>query len=466
MNESVLGIDLGTSSVKILQKFRDGDFLKYKAEYESKDSKGWWEAICSLLEEIDFETVKGIGLTSQVGTYIVNEREVYSWESEVGKEELEEILREYEESVFRKEICMNHPALHSYPIPRLLYFKKKYDRLYSVCQPKDIIYEKLTGEKVTDPYSWRGLANTHKQEYSAYFIKQIGIESKILPRMAGILEKAGETKDLRGKGRRLPSGIPVFCGLNDFYASLVGMGLNKEGVLFDITGTSEHLGRLTEEKRAGKGSITSPYLIKNVNYGVTSSSGAAIRKALKIRGEKFDLLKEEFGNKEFLKKAPVCLPYLKGERAPVYDPDARGTFFGVGETTSEREIFYSLMEGVVFGLYHIYESMGNGGEDTILAAGGAADIEILNLLKAEIFEMKIEVMEETDTSALGAAMIAAVGAGWYQSLEEAQKEMCRKKAVYLPKGGAGEILQKRYGIYKDLYPVVKPLFKNFKELGV
>lgn len=461
MNENVLGIDLGTSSVKILQIDKEGSCKKYKAEYKEKNQDGWWKAILSLFEEIDIKETRAIGLTSQVGTYIVNERDIYSWSGKEGKAELEEILSEFKEEVFLKEISMVHPALHSYPLPRLLYFKRKYEKLESVCQPKDMICERLTGGKVTDPYSWRGLVNMENKEYSTYFLKKIGIEKYILPKVREVHDLIGYTKEIKCKKKSIPAGIPVFLGLNDFYASLIGMGVREEKTLFDITGTSEHLGRITEERQGKKGSITSPYLKKNVNYGVTSSSGAAIRTGLKLNPENSGFLEEEL-----IVKSPICLPYLNGERAPIYHPDARGVFFGLREGVSEKDIFYSLMEGVVFSLYHIYESMGSPCTGTILVSGGAGSIELLNRLKAEIFEKRVEVLEETDTSAVGAAMIAAVGIKWYETLEEAQKKICQIQSVYVPSGRWGKIMQKRYQIYKKLYPSIKPLFDDFKELKI
>ena len=88
MNSSVLGIDFGTSSVKVLQKFRDNSVKKYKKEYKRKDRKGWWDAILSIFDEINFENVVTIGLASQVGTYLVNDKEIIHWNQAEGKEEL------------------------------------------------------------------------------------------------------------------------------------------------------------------------------------------------------------------------------------------------------------------------------------------------------------------------------------------------------------------------------------------
>ena len=88
MKKCILGIDLGTSSVKILKKYRDGSIQKLKSTYENPLPLGWWQAILELLEMIDWQEVEAIGMTSQVGTYLVNEEEVIGWNQPIGKEEL------------------------------------------------------------------------------------------------------------------------------------------------------------------------------------------------------------------------------------------------------------------------------------------------------------------------------------------------------------------------------------------
>jgi len=460
MNKSVLGIDLGTSSVKILQLFLDGSIIKSRAEYESIDPEGWWRAICKALSELELEEVEAISLSSQVGTYIVNEKEVISWNSRIGTEEVMEIKKKYEPEVFLREISMAHPNIVSYPIPRLKHIKENFDKIETICQPKDYICQQLTGTRVTDPYSWRGLANLQTGAYSQFFLNEIGIEEDKLPKMQGFDTLAGKTKEICLTGKKLPAGIPVYVGLNDYYASLLGMGIQKEGDLFDISGTSEHIGVIEKEPNINTMLVSGPYLNDNVHYGVTASSGASIKFGLK-------LLKEETIDLEKIskQKPPIFLPYLNGERAPIWDADARGMYFGIEEGCSAAELAYAALEGVVFSLYHIYETMGKPKAESMKISGGAAVFPILNQLKAEMFELPAEILEENDTSALGAALIAAVGAAWYQNLESATKDNCKIKEAVYPTGIYKEWLEKRYSVYKELYPAVKLQYERLKEIN-
>ena len=170
MNKSILGIDLGTSSVKVLQRYSNGTTIKAKAKYDDISPQSWWNAICKALAKIRLQDVSAIGLTSQVGTYIVNGQDVISWNAGTGAEELSLVKSRYSQDIFLREISMPHPEIVSYPIPRLTYIKNHFSSIERVCMPKDFICEMLTGNFVTDPYSWRGLANLEKKDYSDFFL--------------------------------------------------------------------------------------------------------------------------------------------------------------------------------------------------------------------------------------------------------------------------------------------------------
>ena len=457
---SVLGIDLGTSSVKVLQRYADGSVARIRAGYGELGPQGWWQAVKAALAQADLETVEAVGLSSQVGTYVVDEDVVIGWSSGIGAKELSGIKDAYDAGEFVKEISMPHPDIASYPIPRLKYIGERYPGAGRVCQPKDLICEKLTGNFVTDPYSWRGLANLKTREYSRKFLDVIGFPENKLPRIIGETDLAGYTRRTELGGKVLPAGIPVYAGLNDYFSALLGMGIRHVGDIFDSSGTSEHLGVIERRLSLRTKMVSGPYLKHYVHYGVTASSGASLDFGLQLyKTEEIDL-DEMCG-----RRPPVFLPYLSGERAPVWDADARGMFFGISAGCTREELAYGVLEGVVFSLYHIYEHMGKPEAARIKVAGGAAVNPVLNRLKAEMFRIPADIQEETDSSALGAVMIASVGAGWFADTDDAAKRVCRTKARIEPSGKYGDWLQSRFAVYKDMYPAVKEQYKKFKETG-
>lgn len=324
MNKCVLGIDLGTSSVKIVKKYRDGHTEKLRNTYEETLPLGWWKAILELAEEIKWDEVAAIGLSSQVGTYLINDKDVISWNSNAGTEEIKWWKSRYSKEKFLEEISMPHPDIISYPLPRLKYIVKHFEEVQRVCQPKEYILEKLTGQWVTDPYSWRGLVNLSAKKYSTYFLQELGMEENRLPGIKNSDDIAGYTEEYVLKRNCIPAGIPVYIGLNDYYAGLLGMGIGVPGQMFDITGTSEHLGVLQEEIELDSSLVSGPYIEHMVHYGVTASSGPSIKYGLKLMGE--DYFEQE---KMMKQKTPIFLPYVKGERAPIWNANVRGVFLGL-----------------------------------------------------------------------------------------------------------------------------------------
>ena len=454
MNKSILGIDLGTSSVKLLLWHSDGQIQKAKASYNEKTPKGWLDAIKEAVKELDTSIIGAIGLSSQVGTYIINNTDVISWDSGVGNDELEYIKNSFSAEKFIDEIAMPHPNILSYPIPRLMYIKKHYKHIESICQPKDYILMKLTGNCVTDKYSFRGLVHGLKGTYSDFFLRKIGIDKNVLPLVVSPDTMAGLTTAQCAKYIGIPEGLPVFVGLNDFFSSVVGMGTENVGDMFDITGTSEHLGIICDSLNRDTKMVSGMYFDKYIHYGVTASSGASLDFGIKNFG--FDDINI---GKCLNNKPPIFTPYLNGERAPIFDSNARGTFLGISSDCSKQDMAYSILEGVSFSLYHIYENMGCPKYNNLTVSGGASKNKTLNILKSELFNTTVQTLKENDTSALGAAKIAANALGI-----DTNHHFNTITDIISPSGKYRDILLQRYNIYKNIYTSLKEQYIKFSNI--
>lgn len=466
MNKHILGIDLGTSSVKLLLRHADGRVQKSKASYSSRTPDGWFRALHEAASCLDLTRIDAIGLSSQVGTYIINDAEVINWDDPVGREELDDLKQTYTKEIFIRELAMPHPDIISYPLPRLLYIRNHYPEIRSVCQPKDLICEWLTGHRVTDKYSLRGLVHTGKGSYSHYFLERLHMEGSILPPLAepdGICGITTPDCELR---LGIPAGIPVFTGCNDFFAGLLGMGLQHSGEIFDITGTSEHIGILCDNLTSDTPLVSGIYFDHYIQYGVTASSGPSLHLAMR----EFAVPDSDNDFNRWLpdidgclkRNPPIFLPYVNGERAPIFDSNARGVFFGIGSHCTREDLAYAVLEGVAFSLYHIYEHMKpDTTTNYIKVSGGAAHNPVLNRIKAELFDKELLILAEEDASALGAVMLAAKGLGLSAKATSYQTIADRIK----PDGSFREKLLARYHIYKNLYPALKNEFHTFAELG-
>lgn len=156
--KNILGIDLGTSSVKLLLRYGDGQVQKAREPYDEQTPSGWLAALVRACTQLDLSCVDAVGLS-----------------------ELNEVKSLFPQQVFLREITMPHPDIISYPIPRLLHILRSEQNVKSICMPKEIMVRFLTGCAVSDPYSWRGLANLETGNYSRFFLDWLGISESVLP---------------------------------------------------------------------------------------------------------------------------------------------------------------------------------------------------------------------------------------------------------------------------------------------
>ncbi|MBQ7321526.1 MAG: hypothetical protein IJW99_05470 [Clostridia bacterium] len=455
----VLGIDLGTSAVKGVLRSAEGETWKAKASYRGQAPRDWLDAMAAIIAELREKSgreIASVGFSSQVGTYVIDESEVISWRDDAGREELEQILSVIPQEEFVREIGMYHPNLISYPLPRLLHIQKHYGMGREVLMPKELLIRALTGETVTDVFSMRGIADLTRGRYAVGLTKKLGIETT-LPPIKAPTDLAGYVTEEAAKKYGLTAGTPVYLGTSDFFAGLLGMGVREAGDGFDLSGTSEHVGYLSPSPRR-EGFVSGKYFFENCTYGVTRSSGPSCDFAIRNFGvDGLTLARVLEGT------PPIFLPYLGGERAPVFDEAARGVYFGLGVDTDRDQMAYAALEGVVFSLYHIVESMGMPRLRRMICGGGSAANELMNRLRATVFDCEVLCVSDNDTSALGACMLAMTGSGLCGDLTEAIEACVSYRPPVLPMKEYRPALMRRFAIYRDLYGSLKENFRAFRD---
>lgn len=461
MKNAVLGIDLGTSSVKAICIWPDGRTQRAGKNYTSRDADGWGSAFLTLLSEMDLSEVCAVGLSSQVGTYMIEgAAEPIHWYDNVGDAECTAWREGESAETFMREIGMPHPLIRSYPLPRIRYILDTYGGTIDghprrICQPKDYLCWLLTGNWVTDTCSMRGLAHPDGT-YSAYFFDKLGITEDQLPPLIDPAGLVGTITDEIAARTGLSRGTPVYAGCNDFYTGMLGLGVGSTGEAFDVTGTSEHIGILQDTIDPYTDLVASPYLNTNVLYGVTASSGSSLSFAIRNYGmDLIEVLDRPYPD------APLFLPYVNGERAPIWDGDAKGVYFGIHTDCTKEELAYSVLEGVAFSIYHIYEGMG-GSAGRMLVGGGASEDPFLNKLKASLFGIPVISTREKESSALGGAMWAAVGSGLCADVNDAIRTYVKQNQVFEPEKDWTEMLRQRFAVYKTLYPNLRQSFQLWK----
>ena len=460
MDKYFLGIDIGTSSVKLVLANKNGDVKKSKCPYISNGINAWCYALKTALRDLEkqipLSTVSAIGLSSQVGTYITDCGDVVEWSSSAGEKELKEIKSAISDDEFIKEIGMVHPNLISYPLPRLLYIKRNFKNATAVLMPKELIIRELTDNSVTDTFSQRGICNSLSNRYSEALLSRFNIDFK-LPEIKNPTDIAGYVTKKASSDYGLPYGTPVYVGCNDFYAGLLGMGVLENNTAFELSGTSEHIGIITDDLSVGD-NISSKYFNGYVTYGGTKASGISCDFAINNFG--LEGLDESFK----ITNQPIFLPYLKGERAPIYNENSKGVFFGISSETTKQDMAYAVLEGVVFSLYHIAENLPQNSLKSIITGGGSSMDSLMMKIKAELFGCDIIHTKENDSSALGASIIAMVGSKEFSSFKNAVSSVVQFDKVVKPMGDKKEKLLKRYEIYKKIYLNLINEFEDFSKI--
>lgn len=436
---SVLGVDLGTSGVKLLlaedSGYRQQD-VPYRAPGFEACYQAFLEGVRGLAQTTDLKAVGAIGLSGQTGSYAVLRADgslgrQIGWQQAGRQQHLDRLLQAIAPDVFLQETGMLQPRIASYPLPTITYLGEDLAQGCRLLQPKDYLCLRLSGEALTDPYSWRGLAHPGRGGYSRLLLKEVGLEAGALPEIAELTALSRQCSEESG----LRAGIPVHVGLNDFYASLVALDVKAPGDAFDVAGTSEHVGGIVEGPRPAR-LIRSPYPGgRYVHYGVTASSGVSLRWGEELLGP---------GEPKAPGRAPLFLPYLKGERAPVFDEEARGMMIGLTDRSDRDALRYSVWEGVVFSLFSVFQALRLPRPALIRATGGPTRSPVLNTMKASMFGAPLLTGELSGGSAAGAAVLAGARRPELTVLTRPDPALADTMARRF------EVWRKMYGAWRDI----------------
>lgn len=305
--------------------------------------------------------------------------------------------------------------------------------------------------------------------WSDSLLDRLGLDKEKFPPFCYPGDLIGTVTVLASGCLGIPAGIPVFAGGPDFFVSILGTGAVELGRVCDRSGTSEGINLCVREPLADDRLMTYRHPIKpfyNVS-GIISTSGKAIGWAKDLFGMAQISFERMYA--EMAKAAPGCgglvfLPYLTGERAPLWDPEARGVFNGLDLSTGRSEMLRSVAEGVCFAIRDVITVMeelgGHVGELRI--TGGPAQSRFLNQLKADITGRGILVPAMQEAELLGSLVLAQTALGEYASLAEAAEHLVRIKDHYLPDPHLKELYDGLFDIYRSTYRQLKTVHQHGK----
>jgi xylulokinase len=491
----LLGIDVGTSSVKavLIDVARAQIQASSGAEhpirhpqpgYAEQNPDDWWQATIQAVRKvlgesgIDPAAVRGIGLCGQMhGTVCLDEsgkplRPAIIWADGRSQAELAALLEQAAPDQLSRW-APGPPATGFMALSLMWLACHEPDtltRTQTVLLPKDYIRLILTGEPGTDPSdaaaTW--LFDVRAGEWSAELIELCGLERRYLPPIAPSAEVVGILRREAGEALGLPSGIPVVAGCADQPAQALGHGLLDPGTTLVTIGTGGQvfsvLAAPTPDPRLRF------HVFDHAAPGRWYALAAILSAGLSLRWLR-DLLgltdrQDAYQHLSRLAQAVppgaeglLFLPYLAGERTPLMDPEASGVFLGLRLHHEAGHLVRAVMEGVAFALASclalIGESADEGQRQAVIASGGGASSPVWRQIQADVFNTPLLIAGGSDHAPLGAALLAGVGSGQYESLASGCSRLPSPETVVQPDPQAAAFYRSQHRLFQDAYQHLK-----------
>lgn len=463
-----LGIDIGTSSIKML--LIGSDSLKHTAiPLPSEDYKQdpgiikdcLIRAINQWMNQSELSVIRGIGLCGHgpsvlfIGKTGTPLTPILTWQDRRAYEEAKLIKKEFAE-FYKDATCYE---------AKVLWFYRNhpdvFDQNSKVLYPKDYIIYELTGRAVIDESaaSTVHFYDRHKKQWEFH---KLGIPNSVFPEVVSSWEQVEVTGTTFSRQCGLPDGIPVYAGGIDAFCEAIGAGAIKHGQMVEGTGTSTCISTCCPEEPT-----LALHVIPSSSINITplSYTGGSIKWINSIVAN----ANEEQGLEVDLKPdQPVkllFLPYLIGERSPIWDQKARGVFVGLTNTTDKRSLMQAVLQGIGFAIRQNVGLLQQENTETIRAVGGGSQNLAWLQMKADITGKVYEKLEIIDSAALGSALLAAFGQG-ERSLDDLVSEWVKVERVFYPDTEAQKKYQELFNIYEQVYPTLKNIMHKIADLEI
>ena len=489
-----LGLDVSTTATKALLMDETGAVVGVAAAgyaYETprplwseQDPALWWTAaiasICQLLAGAGVHPtdVKGIGLTGQMhGLVLLDEsgdvlRPAILWNDQRTGAECDEMR-----AIIGKSHLIDitgNDALTGFTAPKILWVKNNepevYGRIRHILLPKDYVRLKLTGGYAADKAGGAGtqLFDVRQRDWSKEVVAALGIDADWLPPTFEGTAVTGTLTEEAAKATGLVPGVLVVGGGGDQAANAVGTGAVVDGIVALSLGTSGVVFASSDEPIIEPNGRLHAFCHAVPNkwhlMGVMLSAAGSLRwyRDTLAPDVSFDDLLAPAADIPAGSEGLLFLPYLTGERTPHPDPLARGAFVGLTIRHTQAHFTRAVLEGVAFGLRDGFELMKAAGlapVTQVRASGGGVKSALWRQILADVLQTEIVTINTTEGAAYGAAMLAAVGMGIFESVESACEQLVTITGRTEP-GGDTAVYNKMYPLYRQLYPALKPTFAN------
>ena len=435
-----IGVDLGTSAVKLLLMDEKGGIKKIVSkEYElhfphpgwsEQKPEDWYsqsmEGIKELISECDKSQVAGISFGGQMHGLVVLDED---------------------DDVIEPD---------------------NFNKIKKIMLPKDYLAYKLSGTFCTDYSDASGmlLLDVKNKCWSKQMMEICGVSEEQLPKLFESYEVVGTLKEDIAEELGLSKEVKIIAGAGDNAAAAVGTGTVGDGMCNISLGTSGTI--FISSKTFGVDSNNALHSFDHAD-GYYHLMGCMLSAASCNKWWMDEILKtkeyskEQEGITKLGENHVFYLPYLMGERSPHNDPKARATFIGMSMDTTREEMTQAVLEGVAFGLrdsLEVARSLGIKIERTKICGGGAKS-PLWKKIIANVMNLKVDVIESEEGPGYGGAMLAAVGCGEYDSVQEAADQLVKVVDTVEPDAKLVAKYEAKYQQFREIYPALKGVFQKF-----
>lgn len=488
-----LGIDVSTTGAKALLIDEKGDVVSSATTalplsmpqplWSEQDPQDWWTGTVQSIRQalaqarVDGSAVAAVGLTGQMHGLVLLDgdgqvlRPAILWNDQRTGAQCDEIRARlgFERLV---QITGNN-ALTGFTAPKILWVQQNEPQVYArarhILLPKDYVRYRLTGEYAMDKADGSGtlLFDLQRRDWSQEVLQALEIPAAWLPptyegpQITGSLSR--EAAELTG----LRAGTPVMAGGGDQSAQAVGVGAVEPGIVALTLGTSGVVFATTEaahiEPQGRLHAFCHALPGKWHFMGVMLSAAGSLQwyRDTLAPQESFDALLAPAEEVPAGCEGLLFLPYLTGERTPHPDPLARGAFVGLTVRHTRPHLTRAVLEGVAFGLrdsFELIKTAGKVGVRQVRVSGGGSKSSLWRQILADVLRAELVTVNTTEGAAYGAALLAGVGAGAWQTVPQACQQVIRVTGSTQPQPEVSELYEAQYRLYCQLYPALKPIF--------
>lgn len=491
MKAGYIGVDLGTSAVKLILMDEDGKIAKVVSKeypisfphpgWSEQNPYDWYEQSVEGMKELiqgSELSVQGISFGGQMHGLVVLDdkdqviRPAILWnDGRTGRE------CEYLNETIGREVLSEETgniAFAGFTAPKLLWMKANEPELFAkICKimlPKDYLAYRLTGVHATDVSDASGmlLFDVKNRTWSKKLCEICGVQESQLARIFESYEVIGTVKPEIADELGVGHDVKVIAGAGDNAAAAIGTGTIHDGDCNISLGTSGTIFIAADQYSVDDKNALHSFAHATGRYhlmGCMLSAASCNKWWVEDILQAQDYAAEQKDIQELGKNEIYFLPYLMGERSPHNDPDARGVFMGMRMDTSRSDMTQAILEGVAFALRDSFEVAKQAGIPITRTkiCGGGAKSPLWRKIIANVLNLPVDSIESEEGPALGAAMLAAVGCGTFESVEQAADRIVKVVGTTEPDTETAARYEDRYQRFVKLYPAMKDVYQMLKD---